>query len=652
MKRVLGLLLAACAALPAQEPPSFRASAEEVLVDFIVRDRRGRQITDLRLEELELLEDGSPQALKALRRVEGLQVRQRLLGEEAGEARLDPSRNVHLIVLVFDRLSTEGRALARRAVEDLMKQGIPPNTYYAVAQLDPSFRIVQPFTNEPYLVKWAAERVTGVKGARSEGAPAIAQGAREAASGDLAASAMAAAVAEMEARAAELEREQRGGAAFNGLLSMVLGLRRLEGRKNAILFSEGIAGSGALARALIGQANRNNVAFYTIDARGLHSGVLMAAPDAGPPEAQPRARAPFLEELAAETGGLAVAGTNDVRAPLRQVTEDAAAYYLASYTPQNTNWDGRFRKIELRVRRPGVQVQARSGYFALPPGMQALLFPHEVPLLRALSSNPMPKQVNYRAGMLRFGPAPQGRVQCAFQIEIPIRELSVRKNEAANTYEVHASFLVFVKDSDGRPVRKATRDVPFSGPLDKLPAFQAGDFLYNDHFPLPPGRYVMESAVADRLGERVGTKRVSFVVPALQEDELSVSSLVLVKRVETSPPEEVRYGEGDDRGPNPLRFRGGMVTPALDDTVRGRLGVYFTIHAPQGAAPAAVIEILQDGAPVSRAEADLVREEGGRFTCLAAVSLENAPAGDYELRVTAMAQGKAAAARRGFTIAP
>lgn len=652
MRRMLALVLAGCAALPAQEPPSFRASAEEVLVDFIVRDRRGRQITDLRPEEIELLEDGAPQALKALRRVEGRQVRQRLPGEEAREARLDPSRNVHLILLVFDRLSTEGRALARRAVEDLVKQGIPPNTYYAVAQLDPSFRIVQPFTNEPYLVKWAAERITGVKGARSEGAPASAQGTREAASGDFAASAMAAAVAEMEIRAAELEPEQRGAAAFNGLLSMVLGLRSLEGRKNAILFSEGIAGSSAMTRVLIGQANRNNVAFYTIDARGLHSGVLVTAPDAGLPEAQARLRAPFLEELAAETGGLAVAGTNDVRAPLRQVTEDVAAYYLASYTPRNTNWDGRFRKIELRVRRPGVQVQARSGYFALPPGMQALLFPHEVPLLRALSSNPMPKQVGYRAGMFHFGPAPQGRVQCAFQIEIPIRDLSVRKNEAANTYEVHASFLVFVKDSDGRPVRKATRDVPFSGPLDKLPAFQAGDFIYNDHFPLPPGRYVMESAVADRLGERVGTKRVSFVVPALKEDELSVSSLVLVKRVETNAPEEIRYGEGDDRGPNPLRFRGGMVTPALDDSVRGRLGVYFTVHAPGGAPPTVTIEILKDGAPVAGAGAGLKQEDGGRFSCFTAVALENAPAGDYELRVTAVAAGKAAAERRGFTIAP
>ncbi len=646
-------LLAAClaaGAAGAQEPPAFRTTAEEVLVDLVVRDRRGRQVADLKLEEIELLEDGVPQAIRALRRVEGLEVREAASGGAWQAARLDPNRSVKLILLAFDRLSASGRALARRAVEDLLRQGIPPNTYYAVVQLDPAFRVVQPFTNDPFLVKWAAERATGVKGARSEGTPAIGQPTRESTSGDYAASAMAAAVAEMEGRAAEMERERQAGMTANGRRSMVLGLRQMEGRKTAVLFSEGLAAGGAPVRALIGQANRNNVAFYTIDARGLRAGGAMPDGDPSSPPAFSAGPAPFLAELAAETGGIAVADTNDLRAPLRQAVEDTAAYYLASYSPQNTHWDGRFRRIEVRVKRPGVQVQARSGYFALPPGMQALLFPHEVPLLRALSANPMPKQVDYRAGMFRFGPMPDGRVQCAFQIEIPIRGLSVRRNEAAGTYEVHASFLVFVKDSQGRAVRKATRDVPFSGPLEKLQAFQAGDFIYNDHFPLPPGRYVMESAVADRLGERAGTRRVSFSVPEPQQDSLSLSSLVLVRRVDTDPPPETQYGEGDDRGPNPLRFRGGKVTPALDHTVRGQLGLYFSVFATAGQRPEASVEILRDGVVVSRSAADLLDGGGGRFAGFFAAALDNAPPGDYELRVVASSGGRQATERTGFTI--
>lgn len=628
----------------------FRTTAEEVVVDFVVRDRRGRQITDLRPEAIEVLEDGVPQKLKALRRVQGLEAQEWIPGKETRSRRLDPSRAVKLVLLVFDELGASSRSLARRAVEDLVRHGVPPNTYYAVVQLAPSFRMVQPFTNEPYLIQWAAERLTGGRIARSEGAPPTARPTREALTSDPSASAMAAAVAEMESRAAELEREHASAASWNGLLSMVLGLRRLEGRKTVVLFSEGLPGGAGALRALIAQANRNNVAFYTIDARGLRAGGLLPGePGAAPPAGD--GRAPGLDELANETGGLALSNTNDLRAPLRQIAEDSGAYYLASYSPQNTDWDGRFRRLEVRVKRDGVRVQDRSGYFALPPGMQALLFPHEVPLLRALSANPLPKQIEYRAGMLRFGPAGEGHWQCVFQIEIPIRTLSVRRNDAAGTYAVHASFLVFVKDSAGRAVRKATRDVPFSGPLDKLEAFESGDFIYNDHFPLPPGRYVMESAVADRLGERVGARRVAFVVPALPPGQPAVSNIVLVKRVEPQPAEEIRYGEGDDRGSNPLRFRGGKVTPMLDRSVRGRLGFYFEVSAPAGETPSAITEILRDGAPVAQWKAELLAEGNGRFTCFAVAPLESAPAGDYEIRVSASASGKTAREATGFTLA-
>lgn len=637
--------------LPAQEPPPLQTTAEEVLVDFVVRDRRGRQVADLRPEEMEVLEDGVPQQIRSLRRIEGGDVIESAprLGERP--QRLDPTRQVRLILLAFDRLSANGRALVRRAVEDLMKRGIPPNTYYAVVQLDPSFRTVQPFTNEPYLVKWAVERLTGARGARGEGVPQIGQPTKEIRSGDPAAAAMADALAEMEARAAEMERERQGTATVQGLLSMVLGLRRIEGRKTAVFFSEGLAG-GPLLQALVGQANRNNVAFYTVDARGLRPAAALPGDDPSQPPALEAGSAPALEALAAATGGVAAAGTNDLRAPLRQAVEDAAAYYLLSYSPRNTHWDGRFRRIEIRVKRPGVQVQARSGYFALPPGMQALLFPHEIPLLRALSANPMPKDVDYRAGMFRFGPAPQGRVQCAFQIEIPIRNLSVRRNEAAGTYEMHASFLVVVRDAAGRAVRKATRDVPFSGPLEKLTAFQAGDFIYNDHFPLPPGRYVMESAVADRLGERVGTKRVAFLVPALRQDAPALSSIVMVRRVDPSPPPETNYGEADDRGPDPLRFAGGAVTPRLDNAARGELGFYFVAYAPPGTRPSVTAEILSDGKILARSNLELVEIQAGIFPYFGMIPLKKLAPGDYELRIVASEGGAAAEQRAGFQVQP
>lgn len=656
MRAAAGWMVAA-ALVWGQETPLYRTSTDEVLVDVVVRDRRGRQVKDLRLDEVEVLENGAAQTLKALRRVEGGTVEEigRSGARQAG--RLDPLRNLRLVMLVFDRLSAGGRILAREALREMLKNDPQPNTFYGVVQLDPEFKVVQKFTSDRILVRWAVERVTGVKGAQSEGAPAIGRPTAERTEGDPVAAQMAQAVAEMEGRMAELEAGRRGATAMNGLLSMVLGLRQIEGRKTAVLFSEGLSGGAGLLRAVIGQANRNNVAFYTVDARGLKAG---AAPEIVPeggwragvrtegPEA--RQRAAYLEELASATGGFATADTNDVKAPLRRLTEDAGGYYLLSYTPQDKTWDGRFRQVEVRVKRAGVAVQARSGYFALPPGMQVLVFPHEVALLRALSMNPLPRQVEFRAGLYHFGAMPKEKVQCLFQIEIPIRNLSLRKNEAAGTYEMHASFLVLIKDSAGRAVRKATRDVPFSGPLDKLEGFLAGNFVYNDYFPLAPGRYVMESAVADRVGERLGTKRVSFIVPEVRAGQLALSSLVRVKRVESGPAPEVQYGEGDDRGENPLRCRWGQVTPALEEDVRDRLSFYFVVQGGQGPKPRLVIEFRKDGAVISRSTPELGEAEGGRYPYYASAPLAALAAGHYELRVAVVQDGQATEARLGFEV--
>ncbi|GIU75736.1 MAG: hypothetical protein KatS3mg004_2823 [Bryobacteraceae bacterium] len=104
-----------------------------------------------------------------------------------------------------------------------------------------------------------------------------------------------------------------------------------------------------------------------MDARELRPAAVLPGDDPSQPPVLGAGSAPVVEAPAAATGGVAAAGTNDLRAPLRQAVEDAAAYYLLSDSPRNTHWDGRFLRIEIRVKRPGVQVQARSGYFALPP---------------------------------------------------------------------------------------------------------------------------------------------------------------------------------------------------------------------------------------------------------------------------------------------
>ncbi|HQZ40528.1 MAG TPA: VWA domain-containing protein [Vicinamibacterales bacterium] len=121
-------------------------------------------------------------------------------------------------------------------------------------------------------------------------------------------------------------------------------------------------------RQLAQRANRANVSFYPIDPRGLTPFDDSIGPlrPAGPIEDNQRlgARQNGLRELAEQTDGAWVLNTNNTAAALTRMLADTNSYYLLSYYSTNAKLDGRFRRITVRVKRPGVEVRARPGYLA------------------------------------------------------------------------------------------------------------------------------------------------------------------------------------------------------------------------------------------------------------------------------------------------
>ena len=77
------------------------------------------------------------------------------------------------------------------------------------------------------------------------------------------------------------------------------------------------------------------------------------------------ARASRLARLAEDTGGFLIRDTNDIGSAFRRIDEDSRIHYLLTYTPINDSFDGKFRTIDVKVERPGVQVFARKGYRAV-----------------------------------------------------------------------------------------------------------------------------------------------------------------------------------------------------------------------------------------------------------------------------------------------
>jgi VWFA-related protein len=117
-------------------------------------------------------------------------------------------------------------------------------------------------------------------------------------------------------------------------------------------------------RDIIGEANRGNATFYTLDPRGLpvFDTPIQANVPVSADSAMLRTRLDALRTLADGTDGIAVLNNNDLDAGLKRISNDLSSYYLLGYYSTNAALDGKFHTIKVRVKKPGVDVRARRGY--------------------------------------------------------------------------------------------------------------------------------------------------------------------------------------------------------------------------------------------------------------------------------------------------
>jgi VWFA-related protein len=161
---------------------------------------------------------------------------------------------------------------------------------------------------------------------------------------------------------------------FNTINGLAAGLARVPGPKSIVFLSNGFASFGleTTVRNVVGQAARAGARVYAIDVRGLDRGggaildaVTIDDAAGGPPVFD--ALADGVNSLAVDTGGLMIRNENNIGRALGEIAEDAGTYYVLGYQPANTNFDGKYRKIEIKVKRPDLRVRARQGYLALDP---------------------------------------------------------------------------------------------------------------------------------------------------------------------------------------------------------------------------------------------------------------------------------------------
>jgi VWFA-related protein len=298
-------------------------------------------------------------------------------------------------------------------------------------------------------------------------------------------------------------------------------------RKALILVSEGIpldieemfpqialsSGSGAVSQpALVSElhdtfvaAQRANVSIYPIDPGGLRVTQSITVD--------------FLKGLATATGGYAVVDTNDTATGIRQIFRENSSYYLLGYAAPDPKMEGRFRKIQVKVNKPGLTVRARTGYFERgrpkPPSKKA----PPAPVWKALGS-PMPKgDVVMHATAAPF--AVPGRSQGAVAIVVALHQPAP---PGADRVVEDADLLVNAYDPKGdrRGIERLSARVI-------LKPERAAEVRYElfSRLDLPPGRYQIRLAASSSMQGKSGSVFVDVDVPDFSKAALSMSGALL-----------------------------------------------------------------------------------------------------------------------------
>jgi hypothetical protein len=215
-----------------------------------------------------------------------------------------------------------------------------------------------------------------------------------------------------------------------------------------------------------------------------------------------------IRDLAESTGGFLIGDSNDLRVPLHHVNEEINSYYEVSYNPNIENYDASFRKVGVATSRKDLVIHTRTGYFALPAASVASgLAPYEMPLLKAISGGKLSDDVHYRASAITLQPKKEAAT-VAVLLEVPLGGLEA--TAGSGTTDVHCTLAALIKDSKGTLVQKISNDRSL-----RVTAAQrdTGKLLDKTILILPPGKYTLDSAVADMANMKIGAQHAEFEVP-------------------------------------------------------------------------------------------------------------------------------------------
>jgi VWFA-related protein len=646
-----------------QPPPVFRAGINFVRVDIIVTDGSGVPVANLEPSDFEITEEGTPQQIETFKFIQldgglvaGAAAPPRPIRGESDEESEAARDDVRLFgVFLDDYHVRDGNSMAaRQQIGRFIETQLGPSDMVGLMYpLQPAATVR--FTRDHAAVRGSIERFLGRKfdyTPRNDYEQQYSQYPTE---------------------IVERVRNQVSLSAIQSLISRMGGLK--EGRKALVLVSEGytnilppqmrdansqmpglgnpaarspLAGDGDPnetraqwaagldmerdLREVYAAASRQNVAIYPVDPRGLATGEFGIDQNIGGRSSRDYMNATMdtLRVLASETDGRAIVNRNDLTTAMKQIVLDSSAYYLVGYSSTLAASDGKFHEIKVRVKRPGLQVRARRGYWALTAEEAS----------RALAP---PK------------PSPPKAVEAAIAAIVPSRGRLIRTWIGTNRGENGKTRVTFVWDpaparpgarDTGQPARVALTAV---GP-DGAPYFRgrvpsgspsapqaAAGSPARVSFEADPGPIQLRVSVEGAGAEVLDSETREFVVPDLSSPQTSLGTPE-VFRARTIP--ELQRLKADAQA---------VPVPTREFARTDRLLVRVPAWGPANTPPTLTARLLnRSGQAMSDVPVAAAASPGGPFEI--EVPLANLAAGEYILEVAAAGEGAGVQELIGFRV--
>ena len=547
---------------PPQPQYRVRVTSELVLVNVVVRDKKGNLVRDLKKEDFTLLEDGKRQAIStfdfenvdemipagnAEATVSGTAANSGLLHSTDQSAALN-ARDRRLMLLFFDFSGMEPEDIERsvNAAKKFVQTRMQPADLIALVSLATNMRIDLDFSDDKTKVLSVLSSYTSGQGQGFDnGLTGSSEGAAET-SGAFTAD-------DTDYNTFNADRK------LLALQAIMQSLGKISQKKAIIYFSNGISQNGvdnqSALRAATASAVKANVSIYPVDIRG-----LQAFPPGG--EAQSASlhgqsayngaavlndlnsnasSQDTLSTLASDTGGKAFFDSNDFGAVFSQVQKDSSAYYVLGFTSTNAMKDGKFRHLKVQLNRADLKLDYRSGYYAGRDFEHLNRSDREQQIQDELASELSQTDVSVYAGASYFR-QDDSHYYLSVSLVIPGTQIPfvLAKEKDNATIDVIGE----VRTPDGKFAVGHQRDTVKLA-VDSAQQVRRKNVQYNTGFLLAPGSYHLKFVVRENQTGRMGSFETDVQIPDLRKTPLRMSSVVLSSQ-------RVPAGAKKASGPHPL----------------------------------------------------------------------------------------------------